>query len=254
MPCTGVFSTGLLPAGRGGMCSKTSAIDKCTTTGHKGLLGAFDFIKRHQYLLNFHRIELGGICQRTLPPPGTFGCQSAVRASVREEWNVWRCLGGQGQARHWLCSWSAPVLLRDAEMVARYFCGKCLRTVLVWNYTWLFARFVVSYKFLPAPSSFPPHYFWKFHFKHSLWLRWKPKVFLNHSNFVGHFTYWKKGQHIMRHLRFTEASFPSGKEFRWNYADQVCNHILCQMLWNLLVKKSILYKISINYYDDYLVA
>lgn len=58
----------------------------------------------------------------------------------------------------------------------------------------------------------------------------------------------------MRHLRFTEASFPSGKQFRWSYADQVCNHILCQMLWYLLVEKSISYKIGINYYDDYLVA
>lgn len=58
----------------------------------------------------------------------------------------------------------------------------------------------------------------------------------------------------MGHLRFIETSFPNGKQFRWKYADKVCNDILCQTLWNLLVKKSILYKISVNYYSDYLVA
>lgn len=58
----------------------------------------------------------------------------------------------------------------------------------------------------------------------------------------------------MGHLRFIEVSFPNGKQFRWKYTEQVCNDILRQALWNLLVKKSILHKISINYYSDYLVA
>lgn len=44
------------------------------------------------------------------------------------------------------------------------------------------------------------------------------------------------GQHIMGHCRLTEMLCPSGKQFRWRYADHTCNNTLCQALSDLLVK------------------
>lgn len=44
------------------------------------------------------------------------------------------------------------------------------------------------------------------------------------------------GQHIMGHCRLTEMLCPSGKQFRWRYADHACNNTLCQALSDLLVK------------------
>lgn len=154
-----MFSTGLIPAGWDAMCSKTSVIYKCITPEHKGLWESLDPLTGTISLKLLWNIILNNNWEGFAKGhpfhqvPSDANMQWGHQREGRVSSNVSRCFGGQGQAGHWLCSWSAPVSLRDAEMVAWYFCGKCLRTVLVWSYTRLFARIAVNYKFLPTPSS-----------------------------------------------------------------------------------------------------
>lgn len=63
----------------------------------------------------------------------------------------------------WLCSWSAPILLRGAGIVDWLFCGMFKEVFfLVWSDTQLFGRPVVNCEFLPA---FPKHYFFEIPFQ-----------------------------------------------------------------------------------------
>lgn len=93
---------------------------------------------------------------------------------------------------------------------------------------------LMNYKFLPAPQNAIPEnsisntIYGLDEKQRCLWI----VLFLHGVSTCVSST----GQHIMGHCRLTEMLCPSGKQFRWRYADHACNNTLCQALSDLLVK------------------
>lgn len=143
-------------------------------------------------------------------------------------------LGGQRHAAHGCCS--CPFHQELLQWLTDNPVANIWRCVFFWFGTSpiYLQDLLANYKFLPAPQNAIPEnsisntIYGLDEKQRCLWI----VLFLHGVSTCVSST----GQHIMGHCRLTEMLCPSGKQFRWRYADHACNNTLCQALSDLLVK------------------
>lgn len=143
-------------------------------------------------------------------------------------------LGGQRHAAHGCCS--CPFHQELLQWLTDNPVANIWRCVFFWFGTSpiYLQDLLMNYKFLPAPQNAIPEnsisntIYGLDEKQRCLWI----VLFLHGVSTCVSGT----GQHIMGHCRLTEMLCPSGKQFRWRYADHACNNTLCQALSDLLVK------------------
>jgi len=143
-------------------------------------------------------------------------------------------LGGQRHAAHGCCS--CPFHQELLQWLTDNPVANIWRCVFFWFGTSpiYLQDLLANYKFLPAPQNAIPEnsisntIYGLDEKQRCLWI----VLFLHGVSTCVSST----GQHIMGHCRLTEMPCPSGKQFRWRYADHACNNTLCQALSDLLVK------------------
>lgn len=133
-------------------------------------------------------------------------------------------LGGQRHAAHGCCS--CPFHQELLQWLTDNPVANIWRCVFFWFGTSpiYLQDLLMNYKFLPAPQNAIPEnsisntIYGLDEKQRCLWI----VLFLHGVSTCVSST----GQHIMGHCRLTEMLCPSGKQFRWRYADHACNNTL----------------------------